>query len=405
MPKIFISHTFTKDDQELGSRFAGYLSEKKMKGYLAEKEQEYVLLIGEKIKHEIRTSDCLVAIITSEGLKSASVHEEIGFAMGRNIPVILMVKETLKGGGVLIHGKELEYFNETNFESRSQKIIKYIQDNIRKKKSDMDESVKEFLLKRNLLDSEANNFCKNSQTELLEGTIQKSLLPNGTPFVLFSSYPCKFTDIKVHGDEIDEFLKKFHHINIQDHPIRFLEGEKEIEMDSIVYRHRSRDRAVRKYLEFQKNGFVEQGFSYELIYKAGNPVYQPILNNCWLTGAFWAFVKFCKLYYEGIKNVEEFDIIFSVRNCRDLKLLAYRENKKKGDFPSHNFVVPETERSNIRLLISSLEPDQMTDKIIASKAHEISNSVAHAYGLQNSTCYDHDNIYDWNRMDDFSSSL
>lgn len=376
-----------------------------MKGYLAEKEQEYVLLIEKKIRREIRTSDCLVAIITDIGLKSASVHEEIGFAIGKDIPVLLMMDESLKEReGVLIHGKEPEYFNETNFESHSQKIIKYIQNNIQKRKSDMDNSMKEFLLKRNLMDDEADNFCKNSQTRLLQSTIEKPLLPNGTPFILFSAYPRNFVDIDIH-DKYDGFFEKNRHINIQDHKIRFIEGRKEIEINSIVYRYRAPDRSIRKYLEFQKNGFVEQGFSSELIYKAGTPVHGPVLNGCFATGAFWAFVKFCKLYYERIKNVGEFDIIFSVRNCRDLRLLAYRENKKEGDLPSRNFDIPETKLSNIRRLVPSLEPDQMTDEIIASKVHKISDSMAHAYGLQNSTCYDLNNIFDWNRMDDYSLSM
>ncbi len=96
-----------------------------MEGYLAEKRPEYELLITDKIKNEIISSDYIVAIITEYGLISASVHEEIGFGIGENVPVLLLVEEGLKEKEVLIYGKELEYFTEEFFESHSRNIIDF----------------------------------------------------------------------------------------------------------------------------------------------------------------------------------------------------------------------------------------------------------------------------------------
>lgn len=400
MLKIFISHTFSKEDQELGLKLSEHLSENKMNGYLAEKEKAYTILINEKIEREIESSDCLVAIMTDDGLASGSVHEEIGFALGKDIPVLLMVEENLKEKGVLIQGKEPEYFNDMNFKSRSQNIIDHIQKDIDKKIIQIHESMKEFLIKRNLIDSEMNDFCRNSQTKLLQSRIDKPLILDGTPFILFSAYPRNETKINVHT-EIDKFIKEFDFVNIQDHKIHFLEGRKKIEMNSIVYYDRRDDDSIYKYLEFQKNGFIEQGFSGELIYLTRDyTIRTPALHACWITGAFWAFVKFSKLYYERKKNIKEFDVVLSIRNCKDLTLLGY---SSKGDTLSFSgIIIPKTKQSNIRMAMESLELDQINDEDIATKVYETSNTLAHAYGLESSTCYDHDNMFDWDLMDKYA---
>jgi nucleoside 2-deoxyribosyltransferase len=46
---------------------------------------------------EISESDCLVAIFTRKGMSSPSVNQEIGYALGREKPVIVLVeKEKIK---------------------------------------------------------------------------------------------------------------------------------------------------------------------------------------------------------------------------------------------------------------------------------------------------------------------
>lgn len=123
--KVFISHHLSKDEK-LAGILLNSLKKRGISGYMAERKQEYEILILDKIKNEIDSSDYLVAIITKNGLKSASIHEEIGYAIGIDVPVILMVDESVEEQGVLIHGKEPEYFTAKFFESHSDEIAKHI---------------------------------------------------------------------------------------------------------------------------------------------------------------------------------------------------------------------------------------------------------------------------------------
>lgn len=407
MLKIFISHTFSNEDQKLSSEFNQYLDENNMNGYLAEQQQEYTLLISDKIKNEIKSSDCLVAIITIDGLASASVHEEIGFSIGKDIPVILMVEKTIKENGVLIYGKEPEYFEKKFFKSHSEKVIQYIQKNIHKKKSQINDLAKEFLNKRNLLDVDSSDFSVNVQTELLQTTIDDKLIPHGKPFVLFSSCPNNLKDIvDVHTEE----FQKYDYIKIQDNEIRFLDGSKKTDIDSINYIEKHGiDNTISKYSEFQNNGFIGQGISADLIRpRRIDNVLSATLNLCWLTGTFWAFLKFSKIYYEKIEMNEKFDVMLSIRNSKDLMLLGFggvNENNQKWTEPYSDYWdvnKPKTTRDNILLKIESLDIHQMTDELIESKTREISNQIAYAYGLESSRCYNYDGSFNWELMNHYN---
>lgn len=123
--KVFISHHIGKDEKLAGILQLS-LKKRGITGYIAQRKQEYELLIIDKIKNQIENSDYLVAIITKHGLKSASVHEEIGYAIASDVKVILMVEEFVDEQGVLIHGKESYYFESRFFEIESDDISKYI---------------------------------------------------------------------------------------------------------------------------------------------------------------------------------------------------------------------------------------------------------------------------------------
>src|SRR2546425_12709866 len=122
---VFVSHHIGRD-LRLATLLQKNLKENRIEGIIAQRKKEYELLIVEKIKHQIDSSDYLVAIITKSGLSSASVHEEIGFAIAKEIPVFLMVEKGVKERGVLIHGKEPEYFVRKKFEKHIDKIIKHM---------------------------------------------------------------------------------------------------------------------------------------------------------------------------------------------------------------------------------------------------------------------------------------
>ena len=136
--KVFISHTFSDDDQKLSLKLQKILAEENIEGYLAEKKKEYDLLIRDKIRKEIENSDHMIAIVTNKAWESASVNQEIGYALREGIKPVIMLERDAKLG-VLNHGMEPEEFTRENFEQHCINIRNFIlQKGFRKKISDDD---------------------------------------------------------------------------------------------------------------------------------------------------------------------------------------------------------------------------------------------------------------------------
>ncbi len=58
-------------------------------------------VLSEKVKLEIEASSCLIAVCSKNGARSAWVNQEIGFAMGQEIPIIPISTETKYIDGLL----------------------------------------------------------------------------------------------------------------------------------------------------------------------------------------------------------------------------------------------------------------------------------------------------------------
>jgi len=114
---VFVSHKFVKDDQKLALSLKRRLRKNKIEGYLAEQKREFDIPINQKIRDKIDESDYLIAIITKFSLRSPSVHQEIGYALGSGCPVRIMV-ETEEVPGVLVKDREIEEFTRINFEKK-----------------------------------------------------------------------------------------------------------------------------------------------------------------------------------------------------------------------------------------------------------------------------------------------
>ena len=123
--KVFISHKFVKEDQKYSLNLQEMLREKQIRGYLAERKRNYELLITDKIKNEIIESDFVVGIVTKNSQNSASVNQELGFALGKEIPVILLVEKGIVAG-VLTHGRETEEFTEETLIKSCNNVIDYL---------------------------------------------------------------------------------------------------------------------------------------------------------------------------------------------------------------------------------------------------------------------------------------
>lgn len=89
--KVFISHSTR--DQGLVISLANLLSKFEVEVFVA----EWYLTLGErldkKVFEQIEMSDCVVALLTREGIRSNWVQQEIGYSLQRNKPIIPIVEK------------------------------------------------------------------------------------------------------------------------------------------------------------------------------------------------------------------------------------------------------------------------------------------------------------------------
>lgn len=123
--KVFISHTFSETDLKLAKILESILNEKNIDSYLAEDRREYNKLIRDKIMNEIKDSDHMVAILSTDGSNSASVNQELGYALREGISPIIMVEDGATQG-VLIFGLDTENFTKENFAQSCSNVLQHI---------------------------------------------------------------------------------------------------------------------------------------------------------------------------------------------------------------------------------------------------------------------------------------
>lgn len=124
---VFVSHSFHDDDKKLAEILKDKLEESDIEAYLAEKEKRYGYIISGKIKEAIRNCYCVVVILTKNSVISASVNQELGYAMGINRDIIPMVKDDVKEKvGVLLKHIEGEEFTDQDFEDKCKIIVEHI---------------------------------------------------------------------------------------------------------------------------------------------------------------------------------------------------------------------------------------------------------------------------------------
>lgn len=394
--KVFISHKFEKENQKLALSLSSILRKQNIEGYLAESKREYDLLIGEKIRKEIKSSDYVIGIITKQSEKSASVNQELGYAMGCGIPIVIMVEKGITHG-VLTHGRETEEFTREKFTRHCRNISEYILQKGKSKPEQKQVSFESFLKDRNLTDYASEKFGHNKNSTGLENPL-KYLATSKKPFVLFTSYPKYLLEnIPIKSEELTNWLEQYRTITIPNFNTVFLKGFEKFDLDSITY-HYPDPREYTRYLELNENGLVEQGFTKPLIYHSmGNPSVTPFLHLCWLTGAFWAFLTFCTKYYTHIGFRNEFEVRLSVRDIKDLMLMGFGGGLKNGnkwadpaDHSNWDSSKPKTDHTNLSLIKHDLNIENLSEKRIAEITREFSDKISNAYDLKTSMCYNHD---------------
>ena len=123
--KVFISHS--SRDQGLVISLANLLSKFGVEVFVA----EWYLSPGErldtKVFGQIEKSDCVVALLTREGIRSNWVHEEIGYSLQRNRPIIPIVEKGVDPKDLAaLQGRDYIEYDPDQYQQALMKLSTYV---------------------------------------------------------------------------------------------------------------------------------------------------------------------------------------------------------------------------------------------------------------------------------------
>ncbi len=123
--RVFISHS--AQDQGLVISLANLLSKFDVDVSVA----EWYLTPGErlddKVLEQIKKSDCIVALLTRNGMRSSWVQQEIGFSLQRGKPVIPMVEKGIEPKDLAaLQGREYIEYDRYEYQQALSKLSTYV---------------------------------------------------------------------------------------------------------------------------------------------------------------------------------------------------------------------------------------------------------------------------------------
>ena len=123
--KVFISHSIR--NQGLVISLANLLSKFGVEVFVA----EWYLTLGErldnKVSKQIENSDCVVALLTQNGIRSNWVHQEIGYALHCNKLVIPIVEKGIDSKDLAaLQGREYIEYDPYNYQQALIKLSTYV---------------------------------------------------------------------------------------------------------------------------------------------------------------------------------------------------------------------------------------------------------------------------------------
>jgi O-acetyl-ADP-ribose deacetylase (regulator of RNase III) len=121
--KIFISHAFA--DEKLAFVLKDILTERGITVYLAQEKPEFGKQLPDKILKSISDSDYVIVLITTKAKESASVQNEIGYALGKHIKIIIMSEEK-EYVNPIIGNPEQEIFTQENFAEHCKRVRMFL---------------------------------------------------------------------------------------------------------------------------------------------------------------------------------------------------------------------------------------------------------------------------------------
>ena len=407
--KVFITHMFDGEDESFAVALKDDLDAAGLDGYMAEKAQRYDLMIHDKIMQAIDESEWLVAIITKQSQASPSVHEEIGYALGKGIRVALMVEKGVKERGVLIYGREPEVFASQDFGTHSKRVVESIRDSPRaaSRQDSLGEAAKALLEKRRLLDVESADFAKNRHFGSL---YSGSLSDSAKSVVLFTACPHYLVDrCDVTASEFIDWVESIARVDVNGQQVRIMGIKTAVDIETLTVAEKRRgnsDKNIMIYREFRSSGFLEWGTSYLPFDRDGRKKAE--LQLPYMIGELCAFLTYVRLFYKKIGLDAPFTLLLSIRNSHALDLGNYSggaldDVERAYRKTTSNSSDRSTAHDHISLSHAFKSVHEMTDGNIASVAKKVAKDICNAYGEKTPKCYDMHEAFLWRLHDEVAS--
>jgi hypothetical protein len=263
-----------------------------------------------------------------------------------------------------------------------------------------------FLELKNLSDSESEDFGLNHNSRKLHDDTN-SESEKDAPFVLFSTGPTDLMEIAVKDPDHIKWIKEQSIITIQDYEINYLKTSKEhFDVDSLILNDEYNEK-IRQYVEFYENGFIEQGFTFPMIY-GGRGDGPKGLSLGRITMAFWCFLYFFKKYYSKIEFSGKIDLRIIVRNSDVLNLTGFKGKTERdgiiwsGIYDDNHSRSDTIETYHKNILIKK-EID-LSDSRIEEIVKLFSDKIANAYDLDSAKCYNFDGTFSFENYVNFNKS-
>jgi len=123
--RVFISHS--AQDQGLVISLANLLSKFGVDVSVAEWYLTPGERLDEKVLEQIKKSDCIVALLTRNGMRSSWVQQEIGFSLQQGKPVIPMVEKGIEPKDLAaLQGREYIEYDRYQYQQALSKLSTYV---------------------------------------------------------------------------------------------------------------------------------------------------------------------------------------------------------------------------------------------------------------------------------------
>jgi hypothetical protein len=121
--KVYVAHC--EQDEPFAQELSLTLWAVELESFSSLHRKALSLSLAERIRFGIRHSDCIVPILTHEGVKSPEVNQEIGLAIGADQLIIPLVESGVKMPVLIRHLQPISFFTDS-FHDALGKLIQNI---------------------------------------------------------------------------------------------------------------------------------------------------------------------------------------------------------------------------------------------------------------------------------------